>query len=510
MSADYLLDQALARAAQRYAGREALVGPRGERWSYARLAGAAADWAGRLAALGAGRGARLGVWMAKSPEAVAALWGALQQGVIYVPFDPGAPSARVAQLADDCAVTAMAVDAERAELARAWERPPRLLLPQAEAIPAPAGREESGRTGDDVAYILYTSGSTGVPKGVMLTHAHALNFIRWAGAEIGVRPGDRVANHAPFHFDLSVFDLWATLTRGATVCLLDRVTARFPRAVADWIVEQQVTVWYSVPSALVALLPQAASVARAGVRAVAFAGEVFPPPALEAWRQALPDAAFHNWYGPTETNVCTHFRLGRRRGGAAAPAPLPLGSACPNFELRIGDAEATPVAAGESGFLWARGPGLLAGYWGDAERTRQVCRWRAAAGGTLARWYNTGDVVRQGERGEVYFEGRRDDVIKLRGYRVALREIERALEGCAGVRQAAVVVAGAAEAPTLVGYVAAEAAAEGAGGLREQLSRLLPTYMLPERIEVRAELPLTSSGKIDRQALRAPAARAQA
>ena len=367
----------------------------------------------------------------------------------------------------------------------------------------------AGRTSDDLAYVLYTSGSTGVPKGVMLTHAHALNFLAWAGAEVGLRPGDRVASHAPFHFDLSVFDLWASLTRGATVCLLDTVTARFPRAVADWVCERRISVWYSVPSALVQLLPHGERVAQGGVRALLFAGEVFPPPALAAWRQLLPRASLHNWYGPTETNVCTYYRLPRGRG--ATPAPLPLGTACPNFELAIWDEAGEAVTAGAAGFLWARGPGILAGYWGDAERSRQVTRWRAGAdGGPAQRWYNTGDLVRRGEDGLLYFEGRRDDVIKLRGYRVALREVERALESCAGVRQAAVVAAGADAAAVLVGYVAADPEAVSAGELRRRLSQLLPAYMLPERIEVRASLPATSSGKVDRQSLRGPAAGAPA
>jgi amino acid adenylation domain-containing protein len=509
MTMDYLLDQALVRAARRYASQPAIVGTDGGEWTYARLAAKAGEWAKRLAEAGCQRGERVGVWMGKSPETVAALWGALQLGVIYVPFDPWAPSARVAALAADCSLAVMIADAERAAMARSWTQPPSMLASDPAMGPAPPKLSYAGRTGEDVAYLLYTSGSTGVPKGVMLTHAHAMNFIAWAGAEIGLRPGDRVANHAPFHFDLSIFDLWASLTRGATVCLLDGVTARFPRAVADWILERRITVWYSVPSALVSLLPHAAPVAEGALRAVIFAGEVFPPAALESWRTALPGAAFHNWYGPTETNVCAHFRLPRGRLGAPAPAPLPLGFACPNFELAIGDDDANPLPPGEAGFLWARGPGIMAGYWADAERSQRVCRWRAGAGAP-GRWYNTGDVVRTGERGELYFEGRRDEVIKLRGYRVSLREVERGLEQCAGVRQAAVVTQVVAGATAMVGYVAADPALVTDGALRRQLSETLPAYMLPERIEIRAQLPVTSSGKVDRQVLRTPAIGAEA
>ena len=503
----YLLQHGFEQAAARTPRAAAVRGAEGDGHSYGAVEAASRELAGRLRAAGCGPGARVGVWMAKSPAAVVGLLAVLRAGGVYVPLDPGSPPARVARLAEDCGLWGLLADAERAAAARAWAPPPQVVWsPSGALFVEPGGAGElapAGRVSEDLAYVLYTSGSTGVPKGVRLSHAHSLNFVAWAGAEVGLGPGDRVASHAPFHFDLSIFDLWATLSRGAEVCLLDAVVARFPQAVAEWIVAQQITVWYSVPSALVQMLPQAEALAASRLRALVFAGEAFPAAALARWRQALPQAEFHNWYGPTETNVCTHYRL----PPGAPPEPLPIGRACPDFELAVWDEAGQEVAAGGEGTLWARGPGVMAGYWGDAERTAQVTRLRAAAAGAPPqRWYNTGDRVRQDGQGLLYYLGRRDHLVKCRGYRISLLEVEQALERCAGVEQAVVVAwPEASRATALVAYVLGAGVQEQE--LRRQLSAQLPAYMLPARIEVSRTWPLTSSGKVDRQRL-GPAAEA--
>lgn len=434
----------------------------------------------------------------------------MRAGAVYVPFDAWSPAPRIATLAADCGLWGLFADRALAELAHAWEPAPAFIATptiECNGATATASLPPPLRTSDDLAYLLYTSGSTGTPKGVMLTHAHALNFVTWAADEIGLNPGDRVASHAPFHFDLSIFDLWASLSRGAQVALLDPVTARFPRAVAEWIVDRQITVWYSVPSALVQLLPQAAALAGNRLRAVLFAGEVFPHTALQAWRTLLPQAQFYNWYGPTETNVCTHYRLPPEE----TPDPLPIGRACPNFELAVLDEQQQPVAPGREGYLWARGPGILAGYWGDPARSAQVTSLRAASGGEctagpgppLQRWYNTGDVVRLKD-GLYYFLGRRDDVVKCRGYRISLLEVEQALLACPAVRQAVVLaLPEPTRASSLAAYVLRlEGAQLQEADLRRSLADRLPAYMIPDTILVNAVLPLTSTGKVDRQRLR--------
>ncbi|MGH9417163.1 MAG: amino acid adenylation domain-containing protein [Terriglobales bacterium] len=502
----YLLQQRLERLSEQ-AGDRPAVSATGVQLSYRQLEQASRYWAWRLRAAGCPAGARVGVWMAKSPAAVVGQLAALRAGAVYVPLDRRAPEARVAALGADCGLWGLFSDARGCAAGGRWAVPPawfgaleatgldRLEVSGCVLPPPPP----VSTTSDDLAYILYTSGSTGVPKGVMLTHAHALNFVEWASEAVGLGPGDRVASHAPFHFDLSIFDLWASLSRGAEVCLLDAVTAQFPRAVAEWVLGCGITVWYSVPSALVQLLPYAEELGQSRLRAVIFAGEVFPLPALERWRRALPQVRFYNWYGPTETNVCCHYAL--PPAPQPLPDPLPIGGACPNFELMVADEYLEPPAAGTDGFLWARGPGVLAGYWGDRQRTAQVTRWRPAADGAPAeRWYNTGDLVRRGADGLLYFQGRRDHLVKVRGYRISLLEIEKALESCSGVAQA--VVLPPENGGGLEAHVVAVAGADLNGTtLRGVLAQRLPAYMVPECIVPHVELPLTSTGKIDRRLL---------
>jgi acyl-coenzyme A synthetase/AMP-(fatty) acid ligase len=277
----------------------------------------------------------------------------------------------------------------------------------------------------------------------------------------------------------------------------------FPRNLADWIAEQRITVWYSVPW-LLSRLALAGKLERhdwVHLRQIIFAGEVFPVAHLRRLREQIPRARYWNWYGPTETNVCTAYAV-----EALPPeqtAPVPIGTACANCGLLVVDDTGVVCARGETGELYVSGPSLMTGYHGMPEATAQALVVRAG-GDERGTWYRTGDLVREGDDGLLHLVGRRDGMIKSRGYRIELGEIESILYQHTAVAEAAAVALPDEE----IGHVirAAVVAKAGqsleAGVLRAFCADRLPAYMIPQSIKVRGSLPRGSTGKIDRLRLR--------
>ena len=338
----------------------------------------------------------------------------------------------------------------------------------------------------------------------MLTHRNALAFVNWAVDELRVTAEDRLSSHAPFHFDLSVFDLYAAFAAGARLHLVPSTLSYFPLPLARWIADQGITVWYSVPSILGRMAEQSGFSRHPNrLRAAVFAGEVFPIPALRALQRELPEAELHNWYGPTETNVCTYHRVEGRIPDDRRE-PLPIGIECPYAESRIVDPEGREVAPGEEGELWIAGDSVLRGYWNDAERTARALAADPHPGAEPdRRFYRTGDIVRRQSDGTLAFLGRRDAMVKIRGYRVELGEVESALHDHADVADAAVVpVPGDDSQTRLFAAVARrDGSALSEAALQRHCVERLPRYMVPERIVWLDTLPRTSTGKIDRVTL---------
>jgi amino acid adenylation domain-containing protein len=357
----------------------------------------------------------------------------------------------------------------------------------------------------DLAYILYTSGSTGTPKGVMISHRASLTFAVWAAACAGLAEQDRVCSPAPLHFDLSVFDIFATCLAGACMVVLPDKTTTFPVRLAEWMEQERISVWYSVPSILTMLATYGnlREFDLSRLRAIIFAGEVFPVKHLTRLMAELPGARYLNWYGPTETNVCTSFKVPVAAGDELA-GPVPIGKACANTDVFAVTSDGRRVSRpGDEGELYVRGPALMRGYWGQPDKTRKVLVLNPFQDAYDEPAYRTGDLVTVDEQGNYVFLGRRDGMVKTRGYRVELGEVEAALYAHPAIREAVVLPM---PDEILGSRLRAVISANGSGGLTRQevlehCLRRLPGYMVPDVVEFREALPRTSTGKVDRAQL---------
>ncbi len=530
----YLLQHLLTETAARTPQRLAVVS--GDcRLTYEELDRLSTKVARSLRRMGVAHGDRVALLAPKSAAAVAGLYGVLKAGACYVPLDPKAPARRLGYVIRDSGATVIIADEGRLELAATLAadlpKPGTVLAmglsgrrgadiaacvqayhaairPWAEvAAESAEPLDEDVAIETDLAYILYTSGSTGTPKGVMISHRNSLTFVEWAAAAAGLTAEDRVCSPAPLHFDLSVFDIFATCRAAACMSVIPDGTTTFPISIAQWLESERLTVWYSVPSVLT-LLACFGSLAQfdlSRLRTVIFAGEVFPPKYLARLMAELPHCRYLNWYGPTETNVCTAFEV---TVGDADAGPVPIGRACTNTEVFAVTSDGRRVSSpSEDGELYVRGPALMRGYWGQPAKTREVLVPHPLGGEHGELVYRTGDLVTLGPEGNYIYLGRRDSMVKIRGYRVELGEVEAALYRHPAVREAAVVpVPDELLGSRLRAVVAIDEAVDSAGSLtREALldhcRQWLPAYMVPDIAEFREALPRTSTGKVDRTRL---------
>ncbi|MGH9443527.1 MAG: amino acid adenylation domain-containing protein [Thermoanaerobaculia bacterium] len=503
MSRNALHRSILAHARAR-GGAVALEESGGETWTYRELERRSASVAAWLAAAGVRAGDRVGLCLPKSNAAVAAILGTLRAGAAYVPVDPEGPPERNAYVLDDCRIAALVGTREAAarpaaELARRGRSPAMLFLSSDEWSPAArAPAVETG--GEELAYILYTSGSTGRPKGVPLSHGNALAFVGWCAETFQPTPEDRFSSHAPLHFDLSIFDLFVGLGHGAAVVLIGAAEGRQPRRLAELISGRKITVWYSGPSALVALV-EFGELERHDcrpLRLVLFAGDVFPNDPLRRLRRCLPHPRMFNLYGPTESNVCTYYEL----PGRISPLrrlPIPIGKPCSHFRAKVVDRRGREVRRGRRGELCVAGTAVMRGYWNPSGSAPSPFLDDDASG----RWYRTGDIVRETSDGLYLFHGRRDRMVKKRGHRVELGEIEFLLARHPSVVEAAVVATPHAEQGVLLHAFLVPRPDNTISVLeiKAHCARRLPLAMVPDRVVSLSALPLTSTGKTDYRGL---------
>ncbi|WAT18936.1 amino acid adenylation domain-containing protein [Aurantiacibacter sp. MUD11] len=491
------LPQLLENAVRRWPGNPAVFHEE-EVLDYAALDDLSNRLAGHLSSMGIVRGDRVGIHLPKSLAAVVAIFAILKAGAAYVPIYPGSPPKRVALIANDCSPKVILTDRQAPKEDRDTaatdyrELPVDLAMLRELEGCAFAGAGEPS----DIAYILYTSGSTGRPKGVMVSHRASLNFVDWAVRTFDMSPEDRLANLAPLSFDLSILDIFAAVSAGACVHLVSAQRAVFPSELSKYVAAQGITIWYSVPS-LLSRLPRFGQLDRhdlGRLRHILFAGEPFPRSELNALMEAFPSARFHNLYGPTETNVVSHYEVTQTDDTA-----VPLGQPCAGHEFALLDETGGFVEGEGVGELLVSGPSLMAGYCGDSELTdkRMAPLPVGDAGGVLA--YRTGDRVRRDAHGAYHFLGRLDDMVKSRGFRIELGEIDHAISSHPRIREAvAVAIADPAISNRIEALVVTDSPGS-LGDLRSHCATMLPEYMIPARFHERSEpLPRNDNGKLDR------------
>ncbi len=483
--------------------------------SYRELADNAGRLACQLAKNSLGAGDRVGIFMFKSIEMPVAVFGVLSSGCVYVPLDPLTRPARLRQIVEDCNIRCLICDRHTSKVARALAGELGLLLigevsdddstndntvrllSWAKVLETPTQPDFKAESPSDNAYIIYTSGTTGQPKGILHTHESALAYVDACMDTWDFSADDHFANHSPLHFDMATMEFLVAPAVGARVTLVPEDLMKMPASVAQLLELEQISVWYSVPFALIQLLDSHVLEARAleNLRLIISAGEAFPLPKLKALYVQLPEIEFSNAYGPTETNVCTVYKPDRHTLDQIDA--LPIGVAWRSSITRVENEHGDVTSTGEVGELLVAGGTVMAGYWQRPDLNRN-CFVRPED--STDTFYRTGDLVHRDDDGVLHLHGRKDRQIKLRGFRIELDEIENLLYENPAVTSAAVL-----KHPREDKLIAAVALSNDDTTVEKALRKLLrdrlPAHAVPAEIITLETMPLSANSKIDRAAL---------
>jgi len=459
----------------------------GRQTSFRELLKQAGSVASAFIELGVRQGDRVGLVLPKTTESIVAVFASLFAGASYVPIHPRWPGERIAAALEDCGAAVAVAESEGVLGVRRRNGDGTVEWKQA-LSQSPVIRPVA-QSAADPAIILFTSGSTGSPKGVVLSHGAVSAFVRWTAQEFQIDSGDRVASPSPLGFDLSTFDIFGMALCGATCVVVPESFVWMPRFLVQYLRDSRITCWYSVPSILAGMY-QDGGLADGGapdLRVALFAGEVFSSPKVALLQAALPNVVWANLYGPTETNVVTWYRV---PPGFDSSEPLPIGKACPYAEVTMDT---------ETGELLAGGASTMSGYWNRLEETA-----RAFIDLDGKRYYRTGDRVSSGPSGDYTFIGRLDRQVKRRGFRIELGEIEAVLARHPGVVEAAAVAYDSGDRGTAIAAFVRLAPREAPSiiEIKGHCARSLPLYMAPDRVVIVENIPKGNRGKIDYASLK--------
>jgi amino acid adenylation domain-containing protein len=504
--------------------------------TYRQLQTKANQLANRLIEVGVKPNDRVGIYMNKCLDMSVAIYGILKAGAAYVPIDPNAPVKRAATIIEDCAIKlvishnpkvkrlkkiipsasqtfdVIGIDSEL--LAQDVSTSNKLIQPWSWVFEnTNTSSPQVDVIESDLAYIIYTSGSTGKPKGIMHTHHSCLSYVNWAVQTVDVTPNDRLGNHCPLHFDISIFDWFAAAVAGACVIVIPDEYTKLPASYAQLIASSQMTVLFTVPFALIQLA-QYGEVDKhdmSKLRWITFAGEPMVIKHLHTMMQLLPHVTFDNMFGPAETNVCAHYIV---TNVDANTSVIPIGKMCNIAQSLIVDEQDKPVNDGETGELLVRTPTMMCGYWASPALNSQAF-YKLDAEITKT-YYRTGDLVKIDASGQMWFVGRKDRQVKIRGYRVELDEIEAVLVSHSSVEEAAVYPISTSVSAQLNSTNTAQDTSTSlhasytcksddrchSDDINKELLKFLkanlPSYAIPSTLTKVHAFPRTSSEKIDR------------
>lgn len=441
------------------------------------------------------------IYLDKSVQCVAAFMGAAYSGNFYTPIDTKMPDNRIEKILETLQPKAIITDRKHYEKIKKVYAQAEIIIYE-EALNKKVDKnliyDTTSKVIDtDVLYVLFTSGSTGIPKGVIITHRSVVDYIEWATERFNIHDDIIIGNQAPFYFDNSTLDIYLTMKNAGTMYIIPQMYFAFPAKLMQYLNEKCINMIFWVPAELiiVANLGVVEKLHVDSLNRIYFAGEVMPNKQLNMWRKEYPDAQFVNLYGPTEITVdCTYYIVDRAFND---DEPLPIGVPCRNSDVLVLSDNDELVKGNEIGELCVRGTSLALGYYNNPQKTAEAFTQNPLNDKYPERIYRTGDLVHYNERGEIMYDSRKDFQIKHLGHRIELGEIETAASAIEGVDQNCCLYDGKKSAIILF-YTGKANEETVRNGLKEQVT----DYMMPGRYIQLRRMPLNMNGKIDRVELK--------